>query len=81
MFFHAVKPCVTYPIGQREIYHSRVEIGLQRDWTLGFDEPSRHWGNRKLMMSHHMEGGILLDPARDAHVFRGQSIYTLYQAP
>lgn len=42
LFFRAVKPCVTYPIGQREKCHSRVEIGLWRDWTLGFDEPSRH---------------------------------------
>lgn len=55
LFFRVVKPCVTYPIGQREKCHSRVEIGLWRDWTLGCDEPQRHQVNRKLMKSHHME--------------------------
>lgn len=55
LFFRVVKPCVTYPIGQREKCHSRVEIWLCRDWTLGFDEPQRHQGDRKLMKSHHME--------------------------
>lgn len=47
LFFRAVKPCVTYPIGQREKYHSSVEMGLLRDWTLGFDEPLRHQGQQK----------------------------------
>lgn len=56
LFFHAVRPRVTYPIGQREKCHSRVEIGLWRDWTPGFDEPPRRQGKRKLMTSHHMEG-------------------------
>lgn len=55
LFFHVVNSCMAYLIGQREKCHSRLEVGLWKDWTLGFDEPPRHKGNRKLMKSHHME--------------------------
>lgn len=48
---------MTYPIDHRAEYHSRVELGLWRNWTPGFDEPPGYWGNGKLMTSHHMEGG------------------------
>lgn len=59
LFFRAVKPWVTYPIGQRmnaTVKRKKEKKGAGKRERLDFrvDEPQRQQGNRKWMKSHHM---------------------------